>query len=511
MLSRKPNIVILMADQLTAGALSAYGNKITKTPNIDKLSRQGVVFESAYCNSPLCAPSRATLMTGLLNSANNVFDNAAEFSAEQPTFCHYLRVQGYHTILAGKMHFCGPDQLHGFNERLTTDIYPADFGWTPDWRNPEVRLDWYHNMSSVIDAGTCIRTNQLDFDDEAVFLTRQKLFDIARQGNQQPFMLLMSLTHPHDPFAIPQPYLDRYSPQDIDLPQVNAAQVPSDPHSRRLRKIYQLTDDLLSDEQVRRARHAYYGAVSYVDDQFGAVLATLEETGLAEDTIVLVISDHGEMLGERGLWYKMGFFEGAARIPFIVHAPDRFAAHRVDASVSLADLLPTLVELAGGEPSSLPATLAGHSLLPHLRREAGHDGVYAEYLAEGALAPIVMIRRGDWKYVHSLSDPELLFNLREDPHELNNLAADAACLPVLSALRDEVASRWDLPALHQRVLQSQQNRLFLNRALTHGTAPAWDYQPVQDASRRYIRNNQTLDEQEAVARFPRPHSSSPNQ
>lgn len=169
-------------------------------------------------------------------------------------------------------------------------------------------------MSSVIDAGTCIRTNQLDFDDEAVFLTRKKLFDIARQGNQQPFLLLMSLTHPHDPFAIPQPYLDRYSPQDIDLPQVSAAQVPSDPHSRRLRKIYQLTDDLLSDEQIRRARHAYYGAVSYVDDQFGAVLTTLEETGLAEDTIVLVISDHGEMLGERGLWYKMGFFEGAARI-----------------------------------------------------------------------------------------------------------------------------------------------------------------------------------------------------
>ncbi|MEC5317776.1 choline-sulfatase [Brenneria populi subsp. brevivirga] len=505
MLSKKPNIVILMADQLTAGALSVYGNKITKTPNIDKLAAQGVVFESAYCNSPLCAPSRATLMTGQLNSDNNVFDNAAEFSAQYPTFCHYLRLQGYHTILAGKMHFCGPDQLHGFNERLTTDIYPADFGWTPDWQHPEARLDWYHNMSSVIDAGSCIRTNQLDFDDEAAFHTRQKLFDIARQGNQQPFLLLMSLTHPHDPFAIPQSYLDRYSPQDIDLPKIRAEQAPQDPHSQRLRQMYQLTDGLLSDEQVRRARHAYYGAVSYVDDRFGDILDTLKETGLADDTIVLVISDHGEMLGERGLWYKMGFFEGAARIPLIVHAPGRFAAHRVSASVSLADLLPTLTELAGGEPPP-PASVAGRSLVPHLRRESGHDGVYAEYLAEGALAPIVMIRRGDWKYIHSPSDPALLFNLRADPYELNNLAPDPAYLSILSALRDEVASRWDLPTLRRRVLQSQRNRLLLNQALAHGAAPEWDYQPIQDARHRYIRNNQTLDEQEAAARFPQPHS-----
>ncbi|WP_413729604.1 choline-sulfatase [Sodalis sp. RH22] len=510
MLSKKPNIVILMADQLAAGALSAYGNNVSKTPNIDRLAREGVVFTSAYCNSPLCAPSRASLMTGQLISRNGVYDNAAEFRAESPTFCHYLRQEGYRTYLAGKMHFCGPDQLHGFDERLTTDIYPADFGWTPDWRHPERRLDWYHNMSSVLDAGECIRTNQLDFDDEALFHTRQKLFDLARRDDGRPFLLMMSLTHPHDPFAIPRRYLDRYRPQDIDLPRVAAGDAPPDAHSQRLRAMYQLTDGLLDDDHIRRARHAYYGALSYVDDRFGEVRDTLDATGLADDTIIILISDHGEMLGERGLWYKMSFFEGASRVPMIIHAPGRFAPRRVEQNVSLADLLPTLRELAHGRPlteEEQAAPLDGRSLAPHLRGEAGPDGVYGEYLAEGALAPMVMIRRGPWKFIASLGEPDQLYNLRQDPLELANLALSPAFAPQLRQFQQEAQARWNLPDLNQRILSSQRARLFLTGALGRDGAPDWDYQPWQDASHRFIRNHQSLDEQEALARYPRPPST----
>src|SRR6201996_8132286 len=178
----RPNILVLMADQLTSSALKAYGGRVARTPNIDVLAKEGVVFDSFYCNSPLCAPSRFSFMAGQLPSKIGAYDNAAEFPAQVPTFAHYLRSAGYRTILSGKMHFCGPDQLHGFEERLTTDIYPADFGWTPDGEHPEVRPSWYHNMSSVIDAGPCVRTNQLDFDDETTYTARQKLYDIARDG-----------------------------------------------------------------------------------------------------------------------------------------------------------------------------------------------------------------------------------------------------------------------------------------------------------------------------------------
>jgi choline-sulfatase len=494
----KPNILILMADQLTPSALAAYGNRITRTPHMDALAGQGVVFDSAYCNSPLCAPARYALMSGRLPSAISAYDNAAEFAADIPTFAHYLRHAGYRTILSGKMHFCGADQLHGFEERLTTDIYPADFGWTPDWDHPEERLSWYHTMSSVLDAGPCVRTNQLDFDDEVVFTVRQKLFDLARDRDRRPFCLVMSLTHPHDPFAIPEEYWSLYREDDIDLPRVALAPDRLDPHSRRLRQVCDMDRTPLTERHIRRARQAYYGAVSYVDEQIGRVLEALEQCGLADDTIIVLLADHGEMLGERGLWYKMNFFEGASRIPLIVHAPRRFRPRRVAGSVSLVDILPTLVALAGAS-AAIATPLDGHSLLPHLTGTGGHDEAIGEYLAEGALAPIVMIRRGRHKFIHSPTDPDQLYDLEQDPDELENRAAD----PVAKAFRNEVATRWNLPHLHQQVLASQRRRRFVAEALRHGRQHSWDHQPVQDASRRFMRNHLELDDLEAIARFPR--------
>src|SRR5262249_23358319 len=161
----RPDILIVVADQLTTAAMPFHGNEVTRAPAMAALAEDGVVFENAYTASPLCTPARAALMTGMLPSRTGCYDNASGFSSEIPTFAHHLRNEGYRTVLAGKMHFCGPDQLHGFEERLTTDIYPADYDWTPDWESDE-RPHWYHHMSSVTEAGTCVRTNQLDYDAE---------------------------------------------------------------------------------------------------------------------------------------------------------------------------------------------------------------------------------------------------------------------------------------------------------------------------------------------------------
>ena len=349
-MAAQPNILMIMADQLTALALPAYGHKVVRTPHLDRLAAEGVLFERAYCNFPLCAPSRASLMSGRLASRIGVYDNAAEFPAAVPTMAHGLRALGYRTCLAGKMHFVGPDQLHGFEERLTTDIYPADFGWTPNWDAPDERIDWwYHNMASVKEAGIAEATNQLDFDAEVAFQAERRLAEHARARDGRPLFLCASFTHPHDPYAVPRAYWDRYRDDEIDLPSVPPLpEAALDAHSRRLARMADMAAVEITEADVRRARRAYYGEIAYVDDQVGRLMAALKRFGLERDTIVLVTADHGEMLGERGLWYKMHFFEWALRVPLIVWAPERFAPRRVTAPVSLVDLTPTLVDLGGG-------------------------------------------------------------------------------------------------------------------------------------------------------------------
>lgn len=506
-MGKQPNILMIMADQLTALALRAYGHPIARTPHIDALAAKGVLFENAYCNFPLCAPSRFALMSGRLASRIAAFDNAAEFAASIPTFAHGLRAAGYRTCLSGKMHFVGPDQLHGFEERLTTDIYPADFGWTPNWDAPEERIDWwYHNMMSVKEAGIAEATNQLDFDDEVGFQAERWLSERAREGEgRRPFFLCVSFTHPHDPYAIRKEYWDRYQEAEIDLPRVPPLpREAMDAHSRRLTRVADMDAVTITEEDVRRARHAYYGEISYVDDHVGRLLTALRRFELAEDTIVLFTADHGEMLGERGLWYKMHFFEWALRVPLIVTAPGRFAPARVSSPVSLVDVMPTLLDLAGGPPDPVLAG-DGASLVPWLEGRAMPDRpVLAEYTAEGALAPILMVRDGDLKLIWSEADPPLLFDLARDPDELRNLADDPARADDLARLVALAHRHWEPEALRQRVLESQRARRFAWSAVMEGKHTSWDYQPHTDASRQYMRNHLDLNEVEAGRRFPPP-------
>ena len=501
---KRPNILFIMADQMAAPLLPLHNaNSPIKVPNLQRLAAEGVLFDSAYCNSPLCAPSRFTLVSGQLPSRIGAYDNAADFPADVPTYAHYLRRLGYRTALSGKMHFCGPDQLHGYEERLTSDIYPADYGWAVNWDEPEVRASWYHNMSSVLQAGPCVRTNQLDFDEEVVFKAQQYLFDHVRVTPDQPFCLTVSMTHPHDPYTIPEEYWNRYSDEDIALPQQVIDQAEQDPHSQRLLKVIDLWDKPLPEHKIRDARRAYFGACSYIDDNIGKLLKTLKDCKLADDTIIVFSGDHGDMLGERGLWYKMHWFEMAARVPLLVHAPARFAAHRVSQSVSTVDLLPTLVELAGGQVEPGLA-LDGRSLLPHLQGNGGHDEVLGEYMAEGTTSPLMMIRRGEWKFVYSEEDPLLLFNVANDPQERENLATSPDHREQLEAFLAEARSRWDMTAIHGATLASQRRRRLVAEALSQGKLKSWDHQPLVDASEQYMRNHIDLDDLERRARFPQP-------
>jgi choline-sulfatase len=478
----RPNILFVMFDQMAALSLALYGGKAL-TPHLDALARRGTLFENAYCNAPLCSPSRFAMMSGCLASRIGAYDNAAEFPADRPTVLHHLRALGYRTCLSGKMDFTGADQLHGYEERLTTDLSPSDFGWTPDWDRPEIVQPWYHTLQSVAEAGPCDYSLNMEYDEDACFKAGQWLHRHAGSGDPRPFMLTVSFMHPHDPYQAPRRFWDRYADMPDDPPaDWGEAPAARDVFGRRMYRLYDRGEIAIDRNQVMRARRAYYAMLSYADDLLGRLLETVRILGLTDETVVIVTSDHGDMLGERGLWYKMVFFEPALRVPLLFDGPGIQAGQRRAELVSHIDLLPTLVDLAGGRP---PSGIDGHGFRDALGGgPAEAREVIAEFMGEGYDAPVVMIRRENWKFMHSEAEGSFLYDLQADPRERSNLAPSGSAGSLLA----EVHRRWDLEALRRKVLASQRRRRFLHAALTSGRIAAWDFEPRSDATQTYYRN-----------------------
>ncbi|PVA06566.1 choline-sulfatase [Thalassorhabdomicrobium marinisediminis] len=498
----KPNILILMVDQLNGTLFPDGPADWLHAPNLKKLAARSTRFKTAYTASPLCAPGRASFMSGQLPSRTQVYDNAAEFASSIPTYAHHLRRAGYQTSLSGKMHFVGPDQLHGFEERLTTDIYPPDFGWTPDYRKPGERIDWwYHNMGSVTGAGVAEITNQMEYDDEVCYHATRKIYDLARGHDARPWCLTVSFTHPHDPYVARKKYWDLYEDCDHLLPEVGPIPYDAqDPHSQRILDANDHEDFEITEEQVRRARRAYFANISYIDDKIGEVLQTLEDT--QQEAVIFFVADHGDMLGDRGLWFKMSFYDCSARVPFMVSAPG-MPTGLIETPVSNIDVTPTLCDLAGVSMEEVMPWTEGMSLVPLANGTERHDPVAMEYAAEGSYSPLVCLREGRWKYTRCLLDPDQLFDMEADPNEVNNLAEVEKYQAVLAGLRAKSEARWDLAAFDAQVRESQARRWVVYEALRNGDYFPWDYQPLQKASERYMRNHMDLNVLEENQRFPR--------
>ncbi len=506
-MSRRPNILIIMVDQLNGTLFPGGPADFLHAPNLKALAARSARFRNNYTASPLCAPGRASFMSGQLPSRTEVYDNAAEFVSSIPTFAHHLRAAGYHTALSGKMHFVGPDQLHGFEERLTTDIYPADFGWTPDYRKPGERIDWwYHNLGSVTGAGVAEISNQMEYDDEVAFLAAQKLYEHARvstDADRRPWCLTVSFTHPHDPYVARRKYWDLY--EDCPALEPEVGFIPKenqDPHSQRLYLASDYASFDITPEQVRRSRRGYFANISYLDDKVGELISVLERTRMLDDTVILFCSDHGDMLGERGLWFKMNFFEGSARVPLMV-AGKGIAPGLIEAPTSNLDICPTLCDLAGIDIADIMPWTDGQSLNPLMEGQPRTAPVLMEYAAEGSYAPLVAIREGRYKFVHCEIDPPQLFDLESDPLERVNLAADAANAALVDEFMQKVRARWDLAAFDAAVRQSQARRWVIYPALRNGSYYPWDFQPLRQASERYMRNHMDLNVLEEQKRFPR--------
>jgi len=496
--SKNPNIILIMADQLAAHALSLYGNTVCKTPNLEKLASQGTVFGNCYSNNPLCVPSRASMISGQLSPNIGVYDNANELPSSVPTMAHFLRHAGYWTELCGKMHFIGPDQEHGFNQRSVTDVYPANFQWIADWQAGPAFVPSGTALNGVVEAGPCIRTMQEDYDDEVEHSAIQSLYDRARETDHQPFFQIISFTSPHTPFTVSQDYWDRYEDTKIDEPGVDALPFEDlDYHSKALFFAHGRHRHKVTHEHLMAARQAYYGMISYIDDKVGRILNTLEKTGQRDNTAVFFVSDHGEMLGERGMWFKQTFWEWSSHVPFIASVPGIPGGARCDKVVSLVDLLPTFMDIAGADSP----LLAGNSVLPLMTGDTENwpDVAISDYLAIGPCVPCRMVRKGPFKYIYTHGHPDLLFDLEVDPKELKNLAEGIEFGSLLSELRGIALTDWDPEDLNQKVIKSQRQRKIIKT--TPGTTPQWDFVARSGDEGRFVRAK-GVDETKGRLRLP---------
>ncbi|MDQ2705777.1 MAG: choline-sulfatase, partial [Pseudomonadota bacterium] len=328
-------------------------------------------------------------------------------------------------------------------------------------------------------------------------------YDLARGHDARPWCLTVSFTHPHDPYVARKDFWDLYA----DCAELDPAVAPipfeeQDAHSKRLMLASDHANFPITAEDVRRSRRAYFANISYIDRKIGEILDVLKRTRQDDDTIVIFLSDHGDMLGERGMWFKMSFLEGSARVPLMIAAPG-MASGRIDQPVSTLDVVPTLVDLAGVDLGEVLSWTDGESLVGVAAGAARRGAVPMEYAAEGSVTPMVALRDGRFKLVLCDADEPQLFDLEADPRELKNLAHGADHQETMAAMTRAALERWDLARFDAEVRASQARRHVVYEALRNGAYYPWDHQPLQRASERYMRNHMDLNVLEEGQRFPR--------
>lgn len=450
MSTSRPNVLLILSDQHHAGVIEGEGDPFARTPALRRLADRGIVFENCCCGSPLCVPSRMSFMTGRHCHRLGVWGNGDELPSQVPTFAHALGLAGYRTVLAGRMHFVGADQHHGFAERLVGDLCGGFLGQN----RAEYRFrGFFGTAEAVLNAGPGF-SHDLAYDRAVAAETCRVIRDHEVARDPRPLLLVAGFYSPHDPYRVPERWF---------APFRGTADLPADPDGQRLhprdrRRRERAGFASIPEAAVRNARAAYRGKVAWLDELVEMLMACWDESPLSRDGLLLYTSDHGEMLGEHGLWGKSTFHEAAVRVPLIIAGAGIPRAARVAAPVSLLDLAPTLTEIAGGEP--LPAC-DGLSLAGALRGGPAPDrpAVFSELGGN-----LRMVRCGPWKYVHSHGeDPELL-NLAVDPNDGDNLAGRAEHAQVEDRLRSLVFSDgWD-PGRHRALQDARRaDRAMLTR------------------------------------------------
>ncbi|UCC22460.1 MAG: arylsulfatase [Planctomycetota bacterium] len=446
----RANILYLMTDQQRGDCLGCAGNSVIRTPNIDAIAKEGAVFSNAYTSTPSCTPARSALLTGLSPWHHGMLGYgrvARRYDFELP---RALREAGYYTFGIGKMHWYPERNLHGLHDAL---LYEARRAETPGFVSDYDK--WFNKQAPGLD----VRATGLGSNDyrawayalaeelHPTYWTGQMAVDfIERYDKGRPFLLKVSFHRPHSPYDPPERFMEMYTEDEMPEPYVGAWAKRFAAHKEPAP--FNLWHGDLGLEQVRRSRRGYYGSVSFVDEQIGRIVAALKKRGMYDNTLIVFLADHGDMLGDHHHWRKTYAYEGSAKIPMVLRWPrgmgqEEARGTAIAEPVELRDILPTFLDAAGEE---VPDRLDGMSLLRLVRPgkqqwreyiDLEHDVCYSVENHWNALTD------GEYKYIyHAYEGVEQLFNLQEDPGEMRDLAGEGRCREVLKAWRNQMVEHF---------------------------------------------------------------------
>ncbi len=463
----RPNLLYIHSDQHSPHVTGCYGDDLVETPNLDRLAANGVVFDSAYCSSPICVPSRMSMLSGRHPFQNEVWTNEHALESRIPTIAHAMGAAGYQPELVGRMHALGPDQLHGYAARFVGDHGPNHPGNPGPDRGILSATAGPHHLSLTRSGAGQSSYQVHDEDVTAVTVDRLNRLGVQKRAGllREPFSISVGLMLPHPPYVARQEDYDRYA-EAMSLPRKYAPPLEEQhPFMRWWRGSTGI--EVMDEVEVRRARAAYAGLVYRTDAMIGQILGALAENGLDENTLIIYTSDHGDMQGEHGLFWKHVFYEESVRVPLIFSWPGRIpAGQRCGNVVSAIDVAATMLDAL--DAPALPNS-PGRSFLPQIDGRsdapAWAEVAFSEYCTdkfgppEGAYQR--MIRREEWKYVYYHEQPPQLFNLKEDPDELVDRSGDRGCQSVLQELRGEILREWDPEQVRREMAQKSADESIL--------------------------------------------------
>jgi choline-sulfatase len=447
------NVLLVMSDEHRPDALGRAGHPLVRTPAMDRLADEGTRFTSAYCSSPLCAPSRASFATGRYVHETGCWDNATPYDGEPRSWGHHLSERGVDVTTVGKLDF-EPDVDDGFDDqRLASHRESPDVNGL--YRDPPIQRESARDRiraAGPVDEDVWYRDREDAKTEAAVRVLESK----AASDDADPWVLSVNYILPHFPLEVESDYYDAYPTEEVDLP-VDYPPADDHPILEELRHHFDGRD--VDEAVLRRTRAAYYGLCTALDDRVDRLLSALDRLGLADDTLVVYASDHGEPLGDHGIWWKCCMYEQSVGVPLVARGPGVEEGRVVDSPTSLLDLVPTMADAVGVDAD--PAW-QGRSLLPVLTGEREADperAVFSEYHAHGTSRGMFMLRKGPYKYVYYPDNPDQLFDVEADPDETTNLADDPEFAAIRDELADELRAVADPDAVDRRARRDQARRL----------------------------------------------------